>query len=405
MFDMGRLARLLILFLALAVGSTACEGPEAGEMLVTDSAGVRLTLTPDDEVVYAVVDAEPILSLGGPDAVGPELFHRVQKVLVDGTGKVWVADGQSNELRLFGSDGNHLRTRGGTGDGPGEFRRIRLLGVFRGDSVAVWDGGLGRLSVFDPDGELGQVLSLSGLPSGESVPRGFDVFDDGTILAQIPVLIPAGSIEAGQTLGDSARLVRIDLRGSTSVAQGSALGPTWIWTGRSQIPVPFTINSSFDIWDGSVHLVSGPQFRIRVFRDGALAEVYGVGRSERQVSQEDLATYRAFVEEYIPDSQKADYLETLDHPLRPTVLPAYSQVVLASDGHTWARLYSPDPSAAGRWDVFRPDGVWVGEVETPVGFVPMSISDDLMAGVWRDGLGVEYVRVYGFRTDTLQGGS
>ena len=46
------------------------------------------------------------------------------------------------------------------------------------------------------------------------------------------------------------------------------------------------------------------------------------------------------------------------------------------------------------WDVFDETRRWVGQVETPKGFWPTSLSEEMVAGVWFDDDGVEHVRVY-----------
>ena len=387
--------RISIPFAALIVGLVACERNSAPGVTVADSAGIRLTFSPDGPTTFAEVDPQPVLSLGGPDASGPTQFYRIQNVHVDPQGRLWVVDGQSGELRIFHPGGSHFKTIGGRGEGPGEFLRIRLLGSFRGDSVAAWDDANGRLTVFDGEGDF---VRTERVPANDDpLPRAFDVFDAGSFLAQIPRVHAAGSLEAGQILGDSVRLVRVDIENSTQRPQAGALGPLWVWTGRSQIPIPFTINAGFDLLDESVHLVAGSAFRVRVFEGGRLAEIYGVARDEREVSAADIAVYRAFIQEYYTESQQDDYLSALAHPRRPIVLPAYSRLLSAADSHVWAQIYSPDVSAPATWDVFNRAREWVGHVQTPASFILMSITDGNVAGVWRDELGVEHVRVYRIR--------
>ncbi len=389
------MCRITLMSIVVAVGLAGCEAVSTPAVTATDSAGILLTISPDINATFAQIDPRPVLSLGGPDALGPTQFHRIQHIHIDPQGRLWVADGQSGELRIFQPGGAHWKTQGGRGEGPGEFSRIRLLGSFRGDSVAVWDDANGRLAVFDGQGEF--VRTERAPRSDDPLLRAFDVFDDGSVLGQAPSVLMAASLEAGQILGDSVRLVRADLKKSTQRPQGAALGPLWFWTGRRQIPIPFTINSSFDLYDESVHLVSGSAFRVRVFEGGRLSEIYGVDRDVRKVSGADIAVYGDFIEEFIPESQQDDYLAALAHPRRPTVLPAYSRLLSASDGHVWAQIYSADILAPATWDVFNGARRWVGQVQTPEGFMVMSITEDNVAGVWRDDLGVEHVRVYRIR--------
>ena len=384
-----------VICVLLAVVSVGCEGDIPPGVTVADSAGVHITLNPDLRRSFAEVDPEPLLSLGGPDASGPTQFFQVQHVHVDPEGRLWVADGRSSEIRIFQADGSHWKTIGGRGEGPGEFVRIRMLGAFRGDSVAVWDNGNGRLTVFSPEGEL---VRTQRSPAGDDpLPRASGVFDDGSLLAQVPRLLAAASLEAGQILGDTARLVRVDVQAGTQLKIGIAPGPLWLWTGRSQIPIPFTANASFAVLDESVHLVAGPAFRVRVFEGGRLTEMYGVARGPNAVSEADLAGYRVMTEEYIPEARRNDYWSALNHRARPTILPAYYRVLVAADGNLWAQVYSSDFS--GPWDVFDRDRTLRGQVETPQRFMPMTILGESWAGVWRNEMGVEHVRVYQIRSN------
>ncbi len=364
---------------------------------VVDSAGVRITITRDARVTFAQVDTEPALSLGGPDAEGPTQFFRVQNVLLDPNGRLWVADGQSNEIRIFRSDGSHWKTRGARGAGPGEFMRLRLLGAFRGDTVAAWDDSNGRLTLFDGEGDFVRTETL--WPGELPRPRAFDVFSDGAVLAQQPRTRDARFTAPGRLIPALTELVRVDFAERTLTQEADALGPLWLWTGRNQVPLPFTSAAAFDAQGHTVHLAQGSAFRIKIFREGQLLELYGVERGDRSVSEPDLDGYREFVDAFIPESRRSEYLDVLDHPRRPATLPAYARLIVSTDGHSvWAQLYSPASLLRPMtWDVFDETRRRAGQVETPRGFWPTSLSEEVVAGVWHDDVGVEHVRVYRLR--------
>lgn len=392
----NRLPLVLAAFagISLFVSLTGCEGASLPDVMVTDSAGVRLTVSQDVERVFAVLDSVPAISLGGPAATGPTQFFRIQGIHVDPAERLWVADGQSGEVRIFESDGSHWKTRGGRGEGPGEFVQIRLLNSAPGDTVLVGDGGLDRITIFSPDGEFvrTEVLPSSHRPA----PRPFDVFSDGSILGQLPRVVSAESLEPDQVLTDSVELVRVDLAGSTILPYGMARGPLWIWTGRSQVPVPFTVNASFDAAGTEAYLVSGSDFRVRVFESGELRKVHAIDRSARLVGNADLESYRAFVQEYVPEQMRADYLSALDHEVRSNVLPAYDRVLVSADGEVWAQVYETDIEAPRDWDVFDAEGPFLGTVHVAAGVYPLVVTGNAILGVWRDSLGVEHVRAYRF---------
>lgn len=375
----------------LTIALSACRSAPQASVRVADSTGVRVTLSRDADRTFAAIDPRPLMDLGGPDVTDPTQFSRIAGLYLDPQGSVWVADGGSAELRLFRPDGTHWKTMGGPGEGPGEFRRLRLLGPFRGDSVACWDDALARLTVFDAEGNLARMAPL---PPTEAVPRAHDVFRDGALLAQFPRMLASQSLEAGQLLGDTARLERLELAHASRIELALASGPAWLWTGHNQVPLPFTINPGLDLDGDALHLVAGPEFRVRVFQGGHLTEIYGVTRGRRDVTPDDVATYADLMEEALPQPERGDYLSALDHPARPRYLPAYSHVLVADDGKAWARVYSPDVFGAASWDVFDGQRHWLGKVRTPAGLSVYQVKGDALLGVWRDTLGVEYVRVY-----------
>jgi len=364
-------------------------------VVVTDSAGIRLTISADEPKHFAQLDSVPAMSMGGPDASGPQQFFRIQGVRLDAEGRLWVADGQSGELRIFQADGTHWKTRGGRGEGPGEFLQIRLLGATAGDSVICGDSGADRITVFDPEGEFVRTerLPISDRPA----PRPFDVFADGSLLAQLPRIVSAQSLEPGLVIRDSAELVRVRPDRQAFEPYGSAPGPLWLWTGRNQVPVPFTTNASFDVVGHAAHLVAGPEFRVKVHNGEGLQTIYGVEREPRRVAGSDLDSYRGFVQEYLPESMQAEYLEPLDGEERPSRLPGYDRLIASSDGYVWAQVYESDLAAPHDWDVFDRDGVFLGRVHVWSGFYPFVITREVMAGVWRDSMGVEFVRLYRLR--------
>jgi hypothetical protein len=377
----------------------ACQGTPRTAVTVKDSAGVRITITHPTDRTYATIDSIPVLSLGGPQATGPAQFYQIQTVHLDPSGALWVVDGQTCEIRLFQSSGVHLATVGGRGEGPGEFLRPRLLGPFRGDSVAVWDDANGRLSVFSPGGVL--VRTEPAFLVDGVLPRAMAVFNDGSILAQTPRILSAGSLEPGALLGDSVHLIRLDPGKPIPEPMAEARGPTWVWTGRSQVPLAFTINAGFEVDQDGVYVVAGPDFRVRLFQRGRLSESFGVDRAPRRVVPEDIAAYVEVIRGYMTEPMLSEYLAGVDHPNRPGFLPAYSRVLVSGEGRVWARIYSADVFASAHWDVFSPDREWEGRVDTPAGVTVTEVTGGSMVGVWRDELDVEYVRVYAIRAGGL----
>ncbi|MGD8289009.1 MAG: hypothetical protein PVI31_10330, partial [Gemmatimonadota bacterium] len=358
---------------------------------VSDSAGIPITLSTDVDTTYATLSPEPVVSLGGANAEGPTQFFRVTNVQLDEDGQIWVSDSQSGEVRVFHADGEHSFTEGRRGRGPGEFTVVRVLGAARDHFVRAVDQADGRLAIYNMHGGLREVGRLN-VGDGAS-PRPFEVYPDGSILGQVPIVLPSDALEEGQLLPSEVRLMRFSQEeGPRSLVEGVA-GPTWLWTGRTLVPIPFTVNAAFALRGDSLHLASGPSFRVRVYDGDQVVAIYGVDREPAPVTSKEVEAYRELVMESYPEEQHDVTLAALDHPEVPSVLPAYTRLVVSAEGDLWAGRYSPDTP----WEVFDSEGRLQGGVLMPPDFYPMSIRDDRVAGVWRDELGVEYVRVYAVR--------
>lgn len=361
---------------------------EPGAVTVVDSAGITLTLSVDVATTYAALSADPVVSLGGANAEGPAQFFRVTNVHLDRSGRIWVSDWQSGEVRVFDRDGAHLVTQGGRGRGPGEFTAVRLLGSARDGYVRAADQADGRLAIYGAAGELRQVGRLA---AGDGpYPRPFDVYPDGSILGQVPVVLPSGALEPGQLIAAQVRLMRFFEDEDPRPLVDGLEGPTWLWTGEDLVPVPFTANAAFALRGDSLHLATGSSFRVRVYERDRVVRVYGVDRDEQPVTARDVEAYRETAEEAYPEERLPAVLSALDHPEVPSVLPGYTRLLVADDGAVWAGR----SSAEMPWDVYAADGGLLGRVVVPPDFYPMSIRADRVAGVWTDDLGVEYVRVY-----------
>jgi hypothetical protein len=92
----------------------------------------------------------------------------------------------------------------------------------------------------------------------------------------------------------------------------------------------------------------------------------------------------------------------------PAAVPVFSDFLVDEEGFVWVRPFVPERDAAalganlglgrsgpgGRWTILSPDGERLGEIQVPDGFEPYQVMSDRALGIYRDELGVEFVRVY-----------
>ena len=106
------------------------------------------------------------LAIGRPDGEGPEVFGRVSGVAEDGEGRIYVADALNHEVRVFDSDGAHLFSIGGRGEGPGELESPCCPSFDDQGRLWVRDGGNRRYAAFT----LLDPLTAEGVLAGETRP-------------------------------------------------------------------------------------------------------------------------------------------------------------------------------------------------------------------------------------------
>ncbi len=73
----------------------------------------------------------------------------IREVEIDSRGRVFLVDGFQGGVTLLSPALELLQMIGRAGEGPGEFR-VRLIRILAGDSLAVYDPNLDRMTVFDP---------------------------------------------------------------------------------------------------------------------------------------------------------------------------------------------------------------------------------------------------------------
>ena len=89
---------------------------------------------------------------------GPEPSLRAS---FDEAGNLLVLDAMNSRVVVIGPDGRLVRVVGREGDGPGEFRHVKALAVWRDGRFAVPDVEHLAIQAFSPDGELERFVRMA----------------------------------------------------------------------------------------------------------------------------------------------------------------------------------------------------------------------------------------------------
>ncbi|HEX2209762.1 MAG TPA: hypothetical protein VHG93_18925 [Longimicrobium sp.] len=325
------------------------------------------------------------LWIGSMDDAGPALFGQVVAVEADPLGRVWVLERDAREVRVFGPDGRHVRTLGRRGAGPGEL--ADPIGFAWAPDGRLWvaDPGNARFTVFDTAGRY--VDSHPRRVGGYSMPW-------------------RGGFDAEGRLYEVAAVPRGAGHGPALLRYGPDLQPA------DTLPLPEVPSQQFELKSpgGGMMAVSVP------FAPGAAVAVdprgfVWSGITDRvRLHQQSLSgdTVRIVEREAAPvpvtagDREKAleglrwftDQGGRVDPGRFPAHKPAFSGIYVAPDGHLWMRPSLPEGHAGAAFDLFDPEGRYLGRAGLPTGLAqspPPVVRGDALYGVRRDSLDVPYV--------------
>lgn len=392
--------------LALSLLTVACEdGPETTgtglDTVVHDSAGITIVENsrpaPDSRLPWRF-GAEPSLSIGSVDSGEADELYRVSDATRLDDGRIVIANGGSNEIRVFNPDGSHSGTWGGRGEGPGEFTRggPTAVALWPGDSIAAPNAGP-RLSLFDMNGNHGRDVALDATRSNV-----LDLLPDGRIVSRGSLLLNPDGRGNQDLVRYYTEWAVLDVDGTLQaplgefpltedwVAMVDADGSTW------ESPHPFGRGTVGAVWGDLVAIGDQAAYEIRAFdADGTLVRIVRRGGDPRSPTQADQDEYFARLVADRPPEERAEALRSVrDMPLVDSY-PAFEEVLADRIGYLWVREYRMFEEGDPVWTVFDREGRVQGLVETPAGLSVFEIGADYVLGSVEDELGVEYVQVCG----------
>ncbi len=387
-----------LMCLALLNGALiACggSGDAPTGITVTDSAGVEIVT---NERTFAEVPLRTIADAFERE-LADEALYQVTAVLPGPDGGIYVGLNGSGSVLLFDAAGTRVSTFGRMGDGPGEFRSIGSLVPLHGDSLGVYDPLQKRLTVVDPLGGAPRVVSLDELAPGGGWSR---LLPLNSGLALVGEAGPGGGSDHG-VYRNRESSYRIDLDGQVQAKYGDFPGLQAFFSNGMMGRAPFgallassTSGDQFIVGTGE-----GPELRV-YGPAGDLTRIVRWADVDRTVTRERMSQYVDFMLSLAPPEQaSAMRSQIAGMPFAPQ-MPAYSDVLGAPGGAIWVGEY-PGPEAelppgraqaARQWVVFGPDGAIQERLQTPRGFMPFALAENLVWGVYQNEMDVESLRAY-----------
>lgn len=393
-----RILPALLLISGAACGGDGRQG-DAPPTIVRDSAGIEIVESTaprwSDSDAWRIESA-PVLDLSASGSGPNHEFFRVRGMRRLSDGSLAVANGGSNEIRLYSADGSHIASLGGEGDGPGEFRAI--VGFDNaGDSLIVLDAS-GRVTFFAPDRALLGTFSVP-LPSGAiAESNAVAHLANGEIVVETRVRFMFGYEGESAMLRQPGGLFRVDPTDESADSIGVTAGNEVFMHlnsgGGTFAGIPLFGRDAFvTTHAGRILLGDAVDMQVEeLTADGVPARILRIPGYPLELSAGAFEREREARLQQNPDEMPPMILEFYQDLPVPDRRPAYADVKVDPTGSVWLRPFLAPNEGGGpeTWQVLGPGGAWLGGVEISAGFAVMEIGMDFVLGVYRDELDVEH---------------
>ncbi len=330
-------------------------------------------------LIGAVAVAEPVVvnngaeSAEGLKAVGmTELwraggsddeifFGTLGAVRSDSDGNVYLLDGQLSEIQVYAPDGEHLRTIGREGDGPGEMRAPADLFITSDGVINAMQSMPGRIVKLTPDGMPAGETTYS---TGPDNPAQFGVLIAGRAAGQDMVLAGIRMVFSGGVNQQTYFLARCDNDGmQKNIMYEKKHAVNMAEFALDEMEMDF-------VWG---RMTVGPEGRVYAGteRNAYAINVYGTdGSLEKTITREFTAPPRDEKQKKIAHQ----IIEAVgaNYPMPPRSItiedtePVLGQLTVTDDGHIWAQTSAGNRNTPeGTFvvlDVFGPDGKFQRQV-------------------------------------------
>ncbi len=381
------------------VASVACEASApAAPTIAVDSAGLQIVVSdPYRSDAVCSVGAEPLLVVGDREDDPAHMFAHLAGATRLSDGSVAVVDETAGEVRLFDAAGEHIRSFGRFGEGPGEFSNPWFLWTLPGDTLWVGDYRPWRYHVFTSDGEWSRAVQVDPLYLNPS--------QGGGVLATGALVTARRTHDRGRSFRTPDTLV-VEVHHPDGKLSGVlARLPHRRWGQLSEGPPNFRLDPLFDPWASvaafgdyiAMGTTDKPEVRI-LDSQYRLIRIVRWEDDDRAVTGADVAAYR---DELLArrGGEPSPYDAALMSRDRPVaeVLPAFSGVLVGGAGHLWVFRYRrPGVEVRPGAMVFAPTGEFLCHMPTMKGYSVLEAGADYVLGQQEDDLGIQWVVMHRF---------
>lgn len=377
----------------------ACGGPSTAPAIsVRDSAGISIVEHSAGAIAAAPAWTlgEPSVTIGGGEGED-QTFSFVATAHRLPDGRLVLADNENEGTRflVYAADGRFERRLGRAGDGPGEFRNARIMGI-RGDTLVIYDFMTARVTRMSADGTVFGTTEIARLgPLKIGMPSG--LLGDGRILTS-PIPLSDTTDHGAGAYRQAGGAQAIDPEGATLDTlqgfPGAEVKLTEMSFGgqRRSFPAPLgygkrTLYGS----DGAlVHVATNASSEVATYRlpwapvrlvrlAGAVLPVDQAAR-DAQIAEAIANVGRTT---NVPEAFRASMIESIRNAGFADSMAHYQSMTVGTDGSLWLRAMRSVADSVPHYLVLGADGRLAARVDLPKGARLM----------WTDGAAALVVRL------------
>ncbi|MGH7460882.1 MAG: 6-bladed beta-propeller [Longimicrobiales bacterium] len=373
--------------------------PEQPGVVIRDSGGIQIV--ENSSPLWTAGQGWQVaesLVIGAVDGDEDYLLNGVRGAIRMPDGRIVVANGGGSELRVYDAAGTFLRRVGRKGWGPGEFQRPDHVIRLAGDTIAVWDAGIGPVSFFDDELryirreriDRRQLLELLG---SERATEAVTPLPDGSFVLHVTSREEARSLAEGQLFRPPLGYFRFarDLSRVDSLGWYGGLQQMYLNIGGRRVYETVDVSPHARIAAGGnpllIYAGNGEPYEVHAFAaTGRLVRIIRSSLAPLPIPADVSERRRRSAEQGFRPQER---LRVRDALPRQTHFPAYREVHADADANLWVSRFG------SAMDIFDRSGRWLGTVT--IAGRPVEIGRDYILTLRHDTLGVERVVLYDLR--------
>ncbi|MYA42521.1 MAG: 6-bladed beta-propeller [Gemmatimonadetes bacterium] len=299
---------------------------------------------------------------------------RNNSVTLGPNGQIFVLEYRAARVLVFSEDGEFVRSFGGSGEGPGEFRGPHALAWDGVDRLWVADGLNGRYHVFDSTGTFQwsvprPVRAVNRIQHPLVVDGVGTLIDESATARGLPMVLFVRVDTMGHVVDTMAVLPKPELSGGFRNVIVRPSQESLRFIGNHYIPrLRWSLAPDGTVWSASTG-------RLRLVQTDSSGDTIRIVETSHRESTFDRADRKA-----IADGLAEGGISRQDVEL---VRPLVNELYVMDDGHILVGIIEEvgeDPSLV---DVFSPDGHFLGSVDLGFGLprrnVPALVGDTIVA--------------------------